>query len=183
MPSTKKTEKSQNKKTTSRLHLLPKGSCFRTSIRFTLLHPDELGLLLAALTWPKYQTVGMGKPYGAGCVQFKQFQLNMDRITYDLTHFFAPSSENYVGERFEAESQKYILRFLQEMEEIHPDIKQSEPVQAYLAMRKGVYSFNKEYMPLTPSEETCETRGGATYSAKLPLPTVSQLLQLDKDRD
>jgi len=149
------------------LHLLPKGTVFKTSIRFERLHKDELGLLLAALTWPKHQTIGMGKPYGAGCVTFEDIRLCLDHVTYRLDRFFEDRPIEVAREKFE----DFIGSFLEQMESVCEDVKQSEPVRVYLAMREKVYDhIDKRYMPLS------ERDGYPAYQSLLPLPTVGQLL-------
>jgi len=149
------------------LHLLPKGTAFNTSIRFDRLHKDELGLLLAALTWPKHQSIGMGKPYGAGCVVFEDIRLYLDNVTYRLDRFFQDGPEEVPRERFG----EFIDLFCEQMKTICDDVKQSEPVRVYLAMREKVYDhIEKRYMPLS------ERDGYPAYPSLLPLPTVGQLL-------
>jgi len=149
------------------LHLLPSGTVFNTSIRFERLHKDELGLLLAALTWPKHQTIGMGKPYGAGCVTFEDIRLYLDNVTYRLDRYFDDLPEEVARERFE----DFIGSFLEQMRSVCVDVKQSEPVRVYLAMREKVYDhIDKRYMPLS------ERDGYPSYQSLLPLPTVEQLL-------
>lgn len=64
----------------SYLKPLPAGSTFSGRIRYTNLHPDELGLLLWCLTLddgdkPCWQSLGMGKPYGYGRVS-----INIDEL-------------------------------------------------------------------------------------------------------
>ncbi len=44
---------------------------FEGTIRFRNLNKDELGLLILAISGPKYQTLGSGKPYGFGRVKFE----------------------------------------------------------------------------------------------------------------
>lgn len=149
------------------LHLLPKGTVFTTSIRFERLHKDELGLLLAALTWPKHQTVGMGKPYGAGCVTFEDIRLYLDNVPYRLDQFFQDCPEEVPRERFG----EFIDSFCERMKPVCGDVKQSEPVRVYLAMREKVYDhIDKRYMPLS------ERDGKPAYQSLWPLPTVGQLL-------
>ena len=157
-----------NKKVKTVLHLLPKGTVFSTSIRFERLHEDELGLLLAALTWPKHQTIGMGKPYGAGCVTFEDIRLYLDNVTYRLDQFFADEPKEVPRERFD----EYILKFCKQMKSICDDVKQSTPVRIYLAMREKVYDhIKKQYMPLSGKDVW------PTYQSMLPLPTVDRLLE------
>lgn len=156
-----------NDKVKTFLHLLPKGSRFAASIRFDLLHKDELGLLLAALTWPKHQLIGMGKPFGAGCVTFENIRLQLDNVSYRLDEFFADDWTEVPNERFE----EYIKEFCNHMEPFCGDVRQSEPVRVYLAMReKGYDHINTAYMPLS------ERDGKPAYQSLLPLPTVGQLL-------
>ena len=152
------------------LHLLPQGSRFTASIRFDLLHKDELGLLLAALTWPKHQQFGMGKPFGAGCVVFENIRLYLDNVSYRLDRFFAEDRLEIPADRFE----EYIKVFCDTMEPFCGDVRKTEPVRVFLAMREKVYDhIDTRYMPLS------ERDGYPAYQSLLPLPTVGQLLWND----
>jgi len=162
-----KNAQKDNDKVKAYLHLLPKGTVFRASIRFERLHDDELGLLLAALTWPKHQTIGMGKPYGAGCVTFEDLRLFLDNVTYRVDDFFADEPTEVPREQFE----RYIEAFCGEMRPFCGDVRETAPVRTYLAMRERVYDhIEKRYMPLS------EWDGYPAYQSLLPLPTVDQLL-------
>ncbi|AGA59173.1 CRISPR-associated protein [Thermobacillus composti KWC4] len=162
-----KSAQKDNSDVKSILHLLPKGTVFNASIRFERLHKDELGLLLAALTWPKHQTIGMGKPYGAGCVTFEDIRLYLDNVMYRLDQFFQDKPKEIPREQFD----EFIDSFCDQMKSVCEDVKQSEPVRVYLAMREKVYDhIDKRYMPLSDRD------GYPAYQSLLPLPTVGQLL-------
>lgn len=156
----------ENEKTKAELYLLPKGTRFRASIRFDRLHRDELGLLLAALTWPKHQTIGKGKPYGAGCVTFSNIKFRLDTMRFDLTDYFAAPFAEVDKSEFES----YIQAFLAEMKDVCEDVRESLPVRVYLAMRERPYDFDTGYMPLSGP------RNAASYQMMLPLPTAGELL-------
>lgn len=69
------------------LRPMAKGTIFRGVIRYKNLHRDELGLLLWALRLDEgcYQSIGMGKPYGFGCVK-----VTIDRVlNYDLKRLYS----------------------------------------------------------------------------------------------
>lgn len=158
----------KNHKVFAYLSLLPQGTLFRASIRFDRLHRDELGLLLAALTWPKHQTIGMGKPYGAGCVVFSNLKLLLDQEQYDLNEYFA----NPYREVSQKEMESYIQAFQDEMKPFCDDVLESKPVRTYLAMREKVYDhIEKGYMELSGNGN-----GKPTYQSMFPLPRVEELL-------
>lgn len=158
----------ENVKTKAWLHMLPKGTRFQATIRFDRLQRDELGLLLAALTWPKHQTIGMGKPYGAGCVTFSNIKLRLDTVDYRLDHYF----ENLFVEVDESKFESYIEAFKEEMKFICEDVRQSPPVRIFLAMRDRPYDFDTDYMPLTGPRQSQKP----SYQSMLPLPSVEFLL-------
>lgn len=167
-----KGKKGESDKVNSKLHLLPEGSTFKTLIRFDRIHKDELGLLLAALTWPNHQTIGMGKPYGAGCVNFKNHMLKLDEISYNLENFFAPTQHEIADNLYP----NYINTFCEQMKSDCESIKKSETVSAYLAMRSQTYDSNPEYTEYMEVSVKNSPTGKPTYQSLYPLPTIDQFL-------
>lgn len=78
-------KENENERIVSNLRPLSAGTCFSGTIHYKNLHEDELGLLLWAIRLESgcYHQIGMGKPYGFGCLSVEKIQL-MEEKTEEL---------------------------------------------------------------------------------------------------
>lgn len=81
-------QKSENRKISTRLSYLKKGTKFKGKVRFKNLAKDEIGLLLwcIRLNEESQQNIGKGKPYGFGRIQVENMSLRLLDVEklYDL---------------------------------------------------------------------------------------------------
>lgn len=157
---------SEEKEGDNHLHLLPEGTTFQVKIKFHQLYADELGLLLWALKAPKYQQIGMGKPYGYGVVTFLNLKCkgSQSKQKYQsLTNFYELGQEDLDVQMFIDQYKQFVK------ENCGIDLEKQESIQTFLRLKEPSPLKDKfmTYMPLKHG-----------YSDKLKkLPTAKHLLE------
>lgn len=101
-----------SKKVTTHLHVLPKGSSFKSRVVFHNLKPEELGALLWSLQLEEghNHAIGMGKSFGAGQINIKlkwddsKLALNDDTLQLDKCDAYVKTFKRYMKRKLNSKN-------------------------------------------------------------------------------